>query len=297
MNLIFMGTPEFAIPSLELLINSGHNISCVYTQKPKPAGRGQKERKSPIHELAEKHNIEVLTPSSLESSSIPYADAVIVAAYGLILPEHILSSPKYGCINIHPSLLPRWRGAAPIQRTILAGDKETGVCIMKMDRGLDTGDILSIERIPLSPNIKAKELHDILANKGAELLLKTLNNIDNIMPIPQSKEGITYAEKLKKEESIINWHETAELIDRKVRALNPWPGTYFTCSGENIKILAGSYKNEEHLYKPGTVINDMLTIACGKGIYQPSLVQRQGRKPIDTKEFLKGFKIPKNAQI
>ncbi len=297
MNLIFMGTPEFALPALQSLINSAHNVICVYTRASRPAGRGHKERKSRVHELAEKHGIEVRTPISLKDPITQQAfkelkaDAAIVAAYGLLLPESILNSCGYGCINIHPSLLPRWRGAAPIQRTILAADKETGVCIMKMDKGLDTGAILATEKLPLAQDITTQQLHDLLANKGAELLIKTLDNIDNINPVPQSETGVTYAEKLKKEEGKIDWNQSAEIIDRKVRALNPWPGTYFIYNGENIKILAGSYKDQSHQYKPGTVINDMLSIACSEGIYQPSLVQRQGRMPIKTEEFLKGFKL------
>lgn len=296
MRIIFMGTPEFSVPTLKTLIKH-HEVIAVYTQAPKPAGRGQHEQISPIHELANQFKIKVLTPKTLRKAEPQQelidlnADIIVVVAYGLILPKEILNASKYGCINIHPSLLPFYRGAAPMQRTILAGEKETAMCIIKMDEGIDTGDILMIEKLALPSDIAYPTLSNKMSHLGAELLLKTLNNIDNIIPQKQIGEG-TYAAKISKEESELNWYEDSELLIRKVRALNPWPGTYFMHAGEKIKVLDAETKPQKHNYIPGTIIDhNKLIIACVHGLFQPLIMQRAGKKPMSTSEFLRGYKI------
>lgn len=303
LKLIFMGTPEFAVPALQALIDAGHDIRAVYSQPPRPAGRGKKLRKSPVHELADKHGIEVRTPTSLKSrdAQIEFdklkADAAVVAAYGLILPKAILEAPKLGCLNIHPSLLPRWRGAAPIPHTILAGDEETAVCIMQMDEGLDTGDILAQENTPVKPEETAGTLHDRLAKLGAELLVKTLDEMTEgkIHHTPQTGEGAIYAPKISKKEGHIHWNSPAEELERLVRGMSPWPGAFFTYEGENIKVLSVALAEGEG--EPGEVLDDMLTVACGKGALRLTRLQRPGRKPMGTADFLRGFPFPKGTVL
>jgi methionyl-tRNA formyltransferase len=303
MKLVFMGTPEFAVPALKALVNSEHEVICVYTQPPRPAGRGHKEQLTPIHALALEHNIPVRTPKTLrdvaaqEEFKALNADAAIVAAYGLILPKPILDAYKYGCINIHPSLLPRWRGAAPIQRTIMNGDTETAICIMQMDEGLDTGDVLLSECMHLDDQITAGELHDIAAEKGAELLLITLSKLvkGEITPQKQAFEGVTYASKVKKEEGLINFELSAREIFNQIRGLNPWPGCYFQYNGENIKVIKAIFSMDDHSCKPGTVIDDSLTIACGLGYIKPLKVQRPGKTAMETEVMLRGYSIKKGT--
>jgi len=296
MKIIFMGTPEFSIPTLEAL-NKQHEVIAVYTQAPKPAGRGQMETLSPVHSLANKLNIPVFTPKTLRKAEAQAefinlgADAAVVVAYGLILPKEILTACKYGCINIHPSLLPFYRGAAPMQRTILAGETETAMCIMQMDEGIDTGDILLMERMPLGTEITYTQLSNSMAELGAKLLLQALANIDKITPQKQIGEG-SYAAKLQKEEGELNWEENSEVLMRKVLALNPWPGTFFYNNGEKIKVTAARVYNELHSQNPGTIINEKeLIIACGKGLFQPTIMQRPGKKAMPANEFLKGYNI------
>ena len=289
-----MGTPEFAVPALEAL-HKQHEIIAVYTQAPKPAGRGQQETLSPIHLLSNQLNLPVYTPKTLrrpeaqaEFNAIE-ADAVVVVAYGLILPKEILTSCRYGCINIHPSLLPFYRGAAPMQRTILAGEKETALCIMQMDEGVDTGDVLVMEKVALDDEITYAELSRNMAILGAKLLLETLDNIDNIIPQKQIGEGC-YAAKITKEEGELNWQEPAEHLLNKVRALNPWPGTFFYNNGEKIKVTKVKIYDQLHDFAPGTITDPKnFIIACSKGLIQPLLLQRPGKKILPLKEFMNGF--------
>jgi methionyl-tRNA formyltransferase len=305
MNLVFMGSPAFAVPIVKRLIEAGHSISCVYCQPPRPAGRGQKETLTPVHALALQYNIPVRTPLSLKSPETQAefaalnADAAIVAAYGLLLPPAILAAYPYGCINIHPSLLPRWRGAAPIHRPLLAGDKETGVAIMQMDKGLDTGDVLAMEKLTLAENTSYATLHDELAEKGAELLLSTLEGLQagTITPRAQSAEGITYAAKLTKEEGRIDWNCPASVIDRQIRAFTPWPGAWFNHQGESFKITKATYDMASSNAIAGTVVDDTLTIACGDGVLHPLIIQRQGKKPMEVSEFLRGFTLAKDTLL
>lgn len=296
MRIIFMGTPEFSVPTLEALIKE-HEVIAVYTQAPKPAGRGQHEQLSPVHESANKFSIKVFTPKTLKKPDIQQelinlkADVIVVVAYGLILPTEVLNATKYGCINIHPSLLPFYRGAAPMQRTILSGEKETAMCIMKMDEGIDTGDILMMEKLPLPSDITYPILSSKMSHLGAKLLLDTLKNINNIIPCKQNGEG-SYAAKISKEESELNWHESSEFLVRKVNAFNPWPGTYFLNGEEKIKVLNAKSFNEQHYHKPGTIIDqNNLVIACSHGLFQPLILQRAGKKPMKTSDFLRGYKI------
>jgi methionyl-tRNA formyltransferase len=293
MKIIFMGTPNFAVPTLNAL-HQEHEVIAVYTQAPKPAGRGQSETLSPIHMLANQLNIPVYTPKTLrkaeaqaEFSSLK-ADCAVVIAYGLILPKEILIACPYGCINIHPSLLPKFRGAAPMQRTILAAEKETAMCIMQMDEGIDTGDILLMEKTPLDEKITYLELSDNMANLGAKLLLQVLNNIDSIVPQKQTGEA-SYATKLTKEESILDWQDSSKNLARKVRALNPWPGTTFEYDGEKIKVLEAAHHDLEHNLKPGTITPNLM-ISCAEGFFQPLVLQRAGKKALALTEFLRGFK-------
>lgn len=302
MRLIFMGTPEFARPALQALIDSpDHEVVAVYTQPPRPAGRGHKEQPSPVHQLAQIHSIPVRTPTSLKALEVQagfaawHADASIVAAYGLLLPSPILTVCRYGCINIHPSLLPRWRGAAPIQRTIIAGDTETGIGIMQMDKGLDTGDVLSMEHFTIPEQCTAGQLHDLLAKRGAELLLKTLKQLSqgHITPTPQSEEGVTYAQKITKDDGRIDWNHSAHTIACQIRGLNPWPGAYFSYQGEKIKILEAT-EDSSFSASPGTIqqVKQGVRIACSEGSLVPTVVQRPGRAAMPIDAMLRGYAIP-----
>jgi len=291
-----MGTPEFAVPALKKLITH-HEVTAVFTQQPKAKGRGLNLAKSPIHQLSFEHQIPVYTPSTLRNEETSklinniIADIIVVIAYGFIVPKTILEAKKYGCLNIHPSDLPRHRGAAPLQRTIIEGDRKSSVCIMRMDVGLDTGDILMKGDFDLEERTTLKELHDKCANLGAELLIKTLANIDNILPIKQPDEGVTYAHKLTKEEGKINWHESAYKIDCKIRGMTPWPGVYFSYNDKIIKILEAEYLNAIHDFTPGAVISDKLEIACGNGTLQVKVLQQEGKRALSTSEFLRGTNI------
>ncbi|WP_347938535.1 methionyl-tRNA formyltransferase [Rickettsia oklahomensis] len=298
MKVIFMGTPEFAVPALKKLI-AHHEVMVVFTQQPKAKGRGLSLAKSPIHQLAFEYQIPVYTPSTLRNEETINlinkinADIIVVTAYGFIVPEAILNAKKYGCLNVHPSDLPRHRGAAPLQRTIIEGDKTSSVCIIRMDIGLDTGDILMKEDFNLEKRTTLEELHNKCANLGAELLIKTLANIDNIVPIKQSSYGITYAHKLTKEEGKINWQDSAYSIDCKIRGMNPWPGAYFSYDEKIIKILEAEYLNVDHHFTPGTVISDKLEIACGSGILQVKKLQQESKRALNIEAFLRGTHILK----
>ena len=299
--LIFMGTPEFALAPLKALVDSGYHIVAVYTQPPRPKGRGHSETKSPVHEFAQTQGIPVFTPSSLKSAeeleqlkSLD-ADLAIVAAYGLLLPQAILNAPKLGCVNIHASLLPRWRGAAPIHRAVEAGDLETGITIMQMDAGLDTGAMLYIKKISIVNNETSKTLHDKMLNLGAESLLECLSDIlaGNLLAVEQPEDGITYAHKLKKTECTLDFNQEAAVVVRKIRALFPWPGTVCELSGETIKIIEAELFNETLPYQPGTWVvkdNSQVLISCKVGAISLRMLQRPGSKPISNVDFLNGYR-------
>lgn len=300
MKIVFMGTPKFSVPTLEKIIASNHEVVAVYTKPPKPAGRGKQELKSPVHLLSEQYSIPISTPNSLRSDqeaeklSALKPDVVIVVAYGLILPRSILDIPKICALNLHPSKLPRWRGAAPLQRTILAGDKESGVCIMKMDEGMDTGDVFLKHEFSVSEEMTIQELSDYTSNIGAEMMVRALDILaaDPKHPsVKQTEEGVVYADKLKSEDEIINWHQPVRMVNCQIRAFSPKPGAYFRYKGEVIKIIVAEYEEYEHSFTPGLVIDDHLTVACSKGVIKPQLLQRQGRKMIYTDAFLRGFPI------
>lgn len=306
MKVIFMGTPDFAVPALKALIYSNdHQVVAVFTASPKPKGRGLKVIKSPIHILAEQNNIDVYTPKSLRKGDAAdiidsiKADIIVVVAYGFIIPEGILESKKYGCLNIHPSKLPKYRGAAPLQRTIINGDKETAVCIMQMDVGLDTGDIIMQQDIDLDNKITLMELHDKCANIGADLLIKTLDNIDDLPKIKQSEEGLLYAEKLSKEEGEVNWNDTAFQIYCKIRGMNPWPGVFFEHNGVIIKILEAEIidetkdkvdKGAANIIIPGSIMNDNFDVKCGDGALRLIKIKPSGKSEMSAKDYLRGSK-------
>jgi methionyl-tRNA formyltransferase len=293
-----MGTPHFATSALQALINSHHKVVGVFTQRPKAQGRGLKEVKSPVHQLALDHQIKIYTPKTLRSEEITSlihsikADVIIVVAYGFIIPAAILTAKKYGCLNIHPSSLPRHRGPAPLQRTIICGDKTSAVCIMRMEEEVDTGGILVKQSFQVPPRITLKELHDKCANIGAELLIKTLSSIDNLLPIPQTNENVSYAHKLTKEEGKIAWTDSAYQIDCKVRGMNPWPGVYFNYNDKTIKILETDYRDESNNFNVGMVISHKLEIACGRGMLIVKKLQLEGKKGLSAEEFLRGVNIP-----
>ena len=296
MRVIFMGTPAFSVAALQSIINQGHEIAAVYCQPPRPAGRGQQVRKSPVQEYAESVGLDVRTPKSLRSAdeqeafAALEADVAVVVAYGLILPKPILDAPKKGCINIHASLLPRWRGAAPIQRAIMAGDTETGITIMKMDEGLDTGPSLMTEPQPIHPDDTSSSLHDRLSAQGARLIARTLQLLWMITPVPQPEEGVTYAAKIDKAEARIDWTASAAEIDRKIRGLSPFPGAWCEMDGERVKLLNSRLADGSGA--PGEHLGD-LTIACGEGAIAITELQRSGKRTASATEYLRGNSIPR----
>ena len=293
MRIVFMGSPDFAVPSLDALVAAGHEIACVYTQPPRPAGRGKGEQKTAVHRRAEELGIEVRCPRTLKDhdEQAQFAaldtDLAVVAAYGLILPKPVLEAPRGGCINVHASLLPRWRGAAPIQRAILAGDEHTGVTIMRMEEGLDTGPML-LKRETSVDRKTAGELTDELAKLGAKALVEWLDN--PIAPVPQLDDGVTYARKVDKAEARIDWSRSAEEIERQVHAFAPAPGAWFEANGERVKILEAQAAADAS-GRPGEVLDDCLSIACGSGYIRPLNVQRAGRGVMTPGELLRGFNI------
>ncbi len=297
LRLIFMGTPEFAVPPLSALLDAGHHVVAVYSQPPRPSGRGQRRLCSPVHALALEKGIEVRTPTSLKSEDEQAsfadldADVCVVAAYGLILPVKLLDAPRMGCLNIHASLLPRWRGASPIQRAIEAGDRETGITIMEVEEKLDAGPILMTGKVPIGPATTATTLHDELSVLGAELIVKALEGISDgsISATPQSTVGVTYADKLKRDEGRINWARSADSLERMVRALNPWPGVWFEHSGQRFKVLAASVAGGDA--EPGKIVASPLVVACGEGALSVHRIQRQGKSPADIDDFLRGYPL------
>lgn len=299
--LIFMGTPEFALAPLQALVQAGCQVVAAYTQPPRPKGRGYAQTQSPVHNFAQDQGIPVFTPLSLKSPDELHlfsqldADLAIVAAYGLLLPKAILDAPKLGCINIHASLLPRWRGAAPIHRAIEAGDRETGITIMKMDEGLDTGPMLYSKKIPIATNETSQSLHDKMLNLGTQALLECLPDVlaNKLSPTPQPKDGITYAHKLKKEESVLDFTQNAVTLSAKIRALSPWPGTTCELDGEKIKIIEAKYTTDNFSNTPGTWIvinNSTVLISCKIGAISPIILQRPGSKPVSCVDFLNGYR-------
>lgn len=300
MRIAFMGTPDFAIPTLDALIAAGHEIVVVYSQPPRPAGRGKQARPSPVQQRAEAAGIEVRTPPGLRDAAEQEAfaalklDVAIVAAYGLILPQPILDAPRRGCLNVHASLLPRWRGAAPIQRAILAGDEQTGVTIMRMEAGLDTGPMLAKLPTPIGRKT-AGELTAELGAMGGALMAQVLERFRKVGALPQREEAATYAPKIRKEEARLDFAQPAVEVERRIRAFNPAPGAWFEHDGERIKLLAAELADASG--EPGLVLDDRLTIACSEGAVMPTQVQRSGRAPMTAAELLRGFAIPAGTRL
>ncbi len=295
---VFMGTPEFAVPSLEALLAAGHDIVCVYTRPPRPAGRGHRERPSVVHARAAAAGIGVRHPRRLREPEAAAAfaalgaDIAVVAAYGLILPAPVLAAPRLGCLNVHASLLPRWRGAAPIQRAILAGDRKTGITIMKMDDGLDTGPMLAQSEIEIAERTDAGALHDRLAALGARLLVETLPEYADgrIVPVGQPARGITHAARIDRAETRIDWNRPAVEVDRQVRAFAPHPGAWFETAGRRVRVLAAHVVDAAGP-RPGTVIDHAATVACAAGALRLDRLQRQGKEPMEAASFLRGFPL------
>ena len=290
-----MGTPEFSVPALDALVAAGHQIAAVYTQPPRPAGRGKKDRPSPVQGRAETLGIEVRHPKTLRTAEAQAefaaldADIAVVVAYGLILPQAILDAPSQGCLNIHASLLPRWRGAAPIHRAIMAGDAESGVCIMRMEAGLDTGPVLLREATPIGPEETTGDLHDRLSAMGARLIVDALARLPDLPERPQSETGVTYAEKIDKAEARIDWTRPAAEVDRQIRGLSPFPGAWCEIGSERIKLLRSSLAEGDAA--PGTHLGGF-RIACGSGAVQITEAQRQGKRAMQADEILRGLALP-----
>ena len=332
MKIIFMGTPDFAVPTLDALVGAGHDIVAVYSQPPRPAGRGKKLMPSPVHARADALGLKVRTPETLRDKQVQAAfaaldaDIAVVAAYGLILPQAVLDAPRLGCLNVHGSILPRWRGAAPVQRAILAGDSETGVTIMEMEKGLDTGAMRLVERTPVEGKT-AGELTDELAYMGAAMMVRVLADPDAFPPVAQPQDGVTYAHKIDKAESRIDWTQEAVQVERQIRAFNPFPGAFFEYQGERFRVhsaeVVGDFLPSRHPRENGgpspeatvrttgsemdsrfrgndevgVVIDNQLTIACASGAVRPTIIQRAGKSAMTVAELLRGFTIPEGAKL
>lgn len=301
MRVIFMGTPDFSVPVLDALVDAGHDIVCVYCQPPRPAGRGKKERPTPVHARATALGLPVRHPTSLKGAeeqadfAALNAEIAVVVAYGLILPQAILDAPAHGCLNIHASLLPRWRGAAPIHRAIMSGDAETGICIMQMEAGLDTGPVLLRSTTPVRAEETTAQLHDRLSDMGAALIVQALNQLPTLTPDPQPEQGVTYAQKIDKSEARVDWTQTAESVDRQIRGLSPFPGAWTEIDGQRVKLLASRLATGSG--SPGMVLDDKLTIACGSGAVELLRLQRAGKGAQDRETFLRGWPIAKGTQL
>jgi methionyl-tRNA formyltransferase len=295
MRLVFMGSPEFSVPVLEALVNAGHEIAAVYCQPPRPAGRGKKDRPGPVHSRALELGLEVRHPVTLKGADAQKSfadlnsDAAVVVAYGLLLPQEILDAPTYGCLNIHASLLPRWRGAAPIHRAIMAGDKETGICIMQMEAGLDTGPVVSCMKTPIKEDEITAGLHDRLSLMGSKMIVQALTDIHTLSPEPQPDDGVTYAKKIDKSEAQIDWTKPAVEVDRLIRGLSPFPGAKCNMDGESVKLLASRV-----VQKSGTAgeVLEGLIIACGENAIEVLRAQRPGKRAMEVDDFLRGFDLP-----
>ena len=314
LRVVFMGTPDFSVPALSEIVGAGHDVVAVYTQPPRPAGRrGLSETKSPVHRFAEEAGLKVLTPKSLKGEAAQEvfrshaADVAVVVAYGLILPKAILEAAEYGCLNIHASALPRWRGAAPIQRAIMAGDTETAVMIMQMEEGLDTGPVCLGERVEIGPNMTAGELHDVLSERGASLAVRALAALErgSLGARPQSGDGVTYAQKIDKSEARIDFTRPAAEVHNHIRGLSPFPGAWFALSSgdgdvERVKVLAsriGERPAGIDDARPGTVLDGRLTIACGDRAVSLLTLQRAGKRAMDAGEFLRGRPVSAGVVI
>jgi methionyl-tRNA formyltransferase len=312
MRLIFMGTPEFSVPALQALHAAGHQIVAVYTQPPRPAGRGQQPRPSAVHEAALDMGLPVRHPARLRDPAEQAefaaldADVAVVVAYGLILPQPVLDAPRHGCLNIHASLLPRWRGAAPIHRAVLAGDAETGVCIMRMEAGLDTGPVLLRQALPIGPTDTTGDLHDRLAAMGAQMIVQALADLPALTPHPQPEAGVTYAAKIDKAEARVDWTRPATEVARQINALSPFPGVWCQIADERLKLLRASPAPDigaRPSVQPGTVLigpeppGDGLTIACGQGAIRVHLAQRAGKRPMSPDELQRGFPLMPGTRL
>ncbi|WP_425071140.1 methionyl-tRNA formyltransferase [Sagittula sp. S175] len=301
MRLIFMGTPEFSVPVLDALKDAGQEILAVYCQPPRPAGRGKKERPTPVHARALEMGLEVRHPVSLkgaeeqEAFAALGADVAVVVAYGLILPQAVLDAPAQGCLNIHASLLPRWRGAAPIHRAIMAGDDMTGVCIMQMEAGLDTGPVLLRHATPIAPTETTGQLHDRLSQIGAASIVEALDRLPTLTPVPQPEDGVTYAAKIDKAEAAIDWTRPAVELVRQINGLSPFPGAWTMLNGERVKLLAAAPAPGEGT--PGQMLDDTLMVACGQGALRILTAQRAGKSAQDAAVFLRGQPVPKGTQL
>ncbi|KKB13190.1 methionyl-tRNA formyltransferase [Devosia geojensis] len=298
MRIVFMGTPDFAVPTLTEIVSSGHEVAAVYTRAPKPAGRGQAERRSPVHEAAEGFGIPVFTPKSLKGEAeqdvfrLHDADVAVVVAYGLILPKAILDAPRLGCLNLHGSLLPRWRGAAPIQRAVMAGDTRTGVMVMKMDEGLDTGPVALVDEMPIGPEMTAGELHDAMMRVGADLMGRALAALErgSLDFTPQAEEGVTYASKIEKAETRIDFSRPSQEVHNHIRGLSPFPGAWFELelAGKPVRVKALRSSLAQGQGAPGALLGDGFAIACGTGAVRLNQVQREGKAAMDAATFLRG---------
>ena len=308
LKLVFMGTPDFSVPGLEAIVAAGHEVVAVYSQPPRPAGRGMAERPSPVHAKAAALGIPVRTPRTLKASEDQAAfadlgaDAAVVIAYGLLLPRTVLDATKLGCFNVHASELPRWRGAAPIQRAIMAGDERTAVMVMRMEEGLDTGPIALTDLVPITPNVTAGELHDTLSEHGARLIVEALAKLEHgaLDTVPQATDGITYAAKIDKKESQIDFAKSARKVHNHIRGLSPFPGAWFEATPpggkpERIKVLRSELAKGQGT--PGDLIDDKLAIACGEGAIRLVEVQRAGKRAMSAEEFQRGFALPRGTRI
>ena len=308
LRVVFMGTPDFSVPTLSEIVGAGHDVVAVYTQPPRPAGRGMEARKSPVHSFAEEAGLPVFVPKTLRRANVQNefaalgADVAVVVAYGLILPKVILDAPPLGCLNLHGSLLPRWRGAAPIQRAIMAGDKETGVMVMKMDEGLDTGPVALADRLSIGPDSTAGEIHDHLALMGASLMLRALTLLEKgeLTFTPQPADGVTYAAKISKEETRIDWSKPAPDVHDMIRGLSPYPGAWFEAllggKAERVKVLRSVVVPGKG--EPGLLLDAHLTVACGGSqAVRLTQVQRAGRRPVGGAEFLRGFPLARGTHF
>jgi methionyl-tRNA formyltransferase len=307
LRIVFMGTPDFAVPTLMEILSAGHEVVAAYTQPPRSAGRGLEPRRSPVHAYAESSGIPVYTPATLKNPEAQEtfrqhrADVGVVVAYGLLLPKPVLEAPVAGCLNLHASALPRWRGAAPIQRAIMAGDRETAVMVMRMDEGLDTGPICLAEHVPIGPNTTAGELHDELARIGASLMVRALAALErgSLEAVPQSAEGVTYAAKIRNEETRIDFSRDAPAVHNQIRGLSPHPGAWFDAGPghghERIKVLRSELAVGQGA--PGEVLDDALLVACGRGAVRLLELQRPGKKPMPADAFLRGFRIARGERL
>ncbi|NVO57489.1 methionyl-tRNA formyltransferase [Rhodobacteraceae bacterium B1Z28] len=301
MRLIFMGTPDFSVPVLDALVDAGHEIAAVYCQPPRPAGRGKKDRPTPVHARAEALGLSVRHPVSLKSAEEQAAfaaldaDVAVVVAYGLILPQPVLDAPTHGCLNIHASQLPRWRGAAPIHRAIMSGDAETGICIMQMEAGLDTGPVLLRKATDIGAEETTAQLHDRLSAMGAGLIVAALADLADLKPDPQPEDGVTYASKIDKSEARVDWNRPAMEIDRQIRGLSPFPGAWTELDGARIKLLAS--RLTEGQGAPGEVLAGGLRVACGQGAVELLRLQRPGKAAQDSETFLRGWPVPTGTRL